>query len=102
LKALHPARKGELVLGLDEQVNMRALQADVHDPDALAQASGDRRVAHGLVQCSSPHVADGCHDAQHDVQCLIRPDLRTRLMRRPGTCALRLAPCSFALTAASK
>jgi hypothetical protein len=49
LEALHPPAQRLLVVGLDEQMNMRPLNADVHDADPLAQRRGDRRVPHSLV-----------------------------------------------------
>src|SRR4051794_19219284 len=32
LKALHPTRKGDLVVGLDDQMDVRLLNADVDNP----------------------------------------------------------------------
>ncbi|HEX8107071.1 MAG TPA: hypothetical protein VF516_05045 [Kofleriaceae bacterium] len=35
-ETLHPACERSLVIGLDDQVDVRALQGDMHDPEPLA------------------------------------------------------------------
>jgi hypothetical protein len=81
LESLHPARKGELVLCLHQHVNMRPLNADVHDPHPFAQRRNDRRVTHGLVERASTHVPDNRHDAHHDMQRVARLDGLSLLVR---------------------
>jgi len=71
-EALHAARKRELVVRLDEHVHMVPLDADVHDPDPLAQRCRDRRLAHRLVQLSSTHVSNGLDHPHDDVQRKLR------------------------------
>jgi hypothetical protein len=55
------------VIGLDEQMNMRALQTDVHDPELLAQRRRDRGVAQRLVHRASPQAPDLRRNSHHDV-----------------------------------
>jgi len=38
LEALHPGRQGTLVVGLDDQMQVRALDTEVHDPEGLRAA----------------------------------------------------------------
>jgi hypothetical protein len=67
LEALHPAGERGLVVGLDQHVHMSSLQADVDDPEPLAQRRRDRRIAHGLVQLAPPQAAHRRRDPHHDV-----------------------------------
>src|SRR5262245_39576387 len=53
-EALHSASEGRLVLSLDKHVDVVPLQADVDDPEPLAQRGGDRRLAHRLVEPATP------------------------------------------------
>jgi hypothetical protein len=102
LESLHAPRKRELVLGLDQQVHVRALDTDVHDPELLALRRREGRVADGLVHVSSSQIPDDGNDTEHDMQRLLRADLRALLMRRAGPRPDRLAPCALALPAASE
>ena len=72
LEALHARRQGGLVVGLDDEVEMRALDAEVDDPEVLAARRGERRLADRLVGEPSPQVADVSDDAQHDVDRMSR------------------------------
>ena len=90
LKALHPAAEGSLVVGLDEQMNMRLLDTDVDDADSLAKRRGDRCITQGLVQRSPSHATDGRYDPQHHVQCTSRIDRGARLVTRTRASALWL------------
>ena len=96
LESLHAARERLGVLCLDEHVNVRALDADVHDPEALPERGGDRRFAQRLVHRTLAQVADGLDDAHHDVQRMIRPDRRSRAMTRARAAPARLPPGSLA------
>ncbi len=64
------------MLGLDEHVDMVSLQADMDDPDVLAERGGDRGTAHRLIQRTATEAADLRHDAHHDVQRLIGLEVR--------------------------
>jgi hypothetical protein len=96
LEALHPARERQLVVGLDEQVDVVALDADVHDPKhaglfvrELAPRDRDRRFAQGFVHVPLAQGADLADDPQHDMHGLIALELRARLVWGTGTRALR-------------
>src|SRR5262245_6302473 len=63
---------------------MRALDAEVNDPEVLAQGRRQRRLADRLVGEPSAQVADVSDDAQHDVDRMPRGELGPYLVRRPG------------------
>ena len=96
LEALHATRERGLVLGLDEQMHVRALDADVDHANAFADRSHDRRVAYGLVQTAAPQAADGGHHAQRDVLRVASIDRRPRLVRRASAPMRWLAPGALA------
>jgi len=70
LEALHAQAERRLVLGLDEHMQVRSLDAHVNDAEPLAQRRRDRRTADRLcTSCgtassprlarpASPHAAD--------------------------------------------
>jgi hypothetical protein len=72
LKALHPRREGTLAVGLHEQMQMRSLNAEVHDPKVLAPRGGQRGLADRLVRRPAAQVADLANDAQYDVHWMPR------------------------------
>ena len=72
LKALHPRGKRALVVGLDEQVQVVALDAQVHDPEVLAPCGGKCRLAHRLVRRAAAQVADRRNHSQDDVHRMPR------------------------------
>jgi hypothetical protein len=80
-------------------VNVGALQRDVNDPKPLAQRRRDRGLAQRLVHRASPQATDLRRDPHHDVQRVIRLELRPRLVPFPGTRAPGL-PSSTAPLAA--
>src|SRR6185503_1756127 len=63
LEALHPRGERALVLGLDDQVQVGALDAEVDDAKVLAQRGGQRGLAHRLVGGTPAQVADHGQDA---------------------------------------
>src|SRR5215475_9149068 len=67
LEALHPQGQCLLVLGLDEQVEMAALNADMHDPKVVAPRRGEGGFADGAIGDPAPQVADYANDAQNHV-----------------------------------
>src|SRR5213078_4277299 len=50
-----------------EQVDVVALDAEVDDPEVLAQRGGERRFADRLVHAATAQVADRADDPQHHV-----------------------------------
>jgi hypothetical protein len=67
LKSLHPRRQRLLVLCLDDQMDVRALDADVHDTEILAPGCRQRCFADRLVHTAAAQVADGADGAQYHV-----------------------------------
>src|SRR5678815_5524541 len=65
-------------------MKMRALDAEVDDPEVLAARRGERRIADRLVGEPSAQVADCSDDAQHDVDRMPRGELGPYLVRRPA------------------
>src|SRR5262245_24879330 len=63
---------------------MRALDAQMDDPEVLAARRGERRLADCLVREPAPQVADVLDDAQHDVDRIPLGELGPFLVRRPG------------------
>ena len=72
LKALHPRGERALVLGLDEQMQVIALNAEVHDPELLAPRGGQRGLAHRLVRRATAQIADRTNHAHDDVHRMPR------------------------------
>ena len=81
LKALHSRRQRALVVGLDEQMQMIALDAEVHDPEVLASRGRQRRLAHCFVCRAAAQVVDVTHDAQDHVHRVPRLQLGPRPVR---------------------
>ena len=54
LEALHAPGQRQLVIGLDQQVHVRALDAELHDAEVLAQRRGQRGLAERLVHAPPP------------------------------------------------
>src|SRR5678816_4181978 len=81
-------------------MKMRALDAEVDDPEVLAARRGERRIADRLVGEPSAQVADVSDDAQHDVDRMPRGELGPYLVRRsgPGLALATRAPLAAALT----
>src|SRR5678816_4172575 len=63
---------------------VRALDAEVDDPEVLAARRCQRRLANRLVGEPSAQVADVSDDAQHHVDRMSRGELGPNLVRRPG------------------
>ena len=91
LEALHPPRQGLLVEGFDEQVDVRALDADVHDPEVLAPGGGERGLADRAIREPAAQGADRADDPQDHVDRVPCMEVWTGLVRRTGPPALRLA-----------
>jgi hypothetical protein len=65
LEALHAPREGGLVLRLDQQVNMRALDTEMHDPEVSAPRGDARCLADRLIRLPAPQAADGLDSPQN-------------------------------------
>jgi hypothetical protein len=79
LERLHAERQRRAIRRLDEQVNMRALDAQLHDVKRVVLQHGDRRLANRCVglaraQASACNLGD---DAQRDVKRRVRGQLRS-------------------------
>jgi hypothetical protein len=96
-KALHPAGERGLVLGLDDQVHVVALQRDVDDTEPLTQRSRDRGIVHRLVHPAAPQAAHRRSDPHHHVQRVIRLEVRPRPVPLARPWPLRLATSAAAL-----
>ena len=81
LEALHPQRQGRLVVGFDEQVNVRALDAEVDDPEILAPGGRERRFPDRAIGEPAAQVADRADDAQDHVDWVPREELGSGLVR---------------------
>ncbi|HEX3764372.1 MAG TPA: hypothetical protein VHW23_37010 [Kofleriaceae bacterium] len=100
LEALHPPGQRRLVAGLHEQVDVRALDAEVDDVKVLAQRGGERRLADRLVDAAPAQVADRADHPQRDVHGIPRVQERPLLVRRAGPRPLGRPPCPASLAAA--
>jgi hypothetical protein len=67
-EALHALRERGLARRLDDQVKVRALDAQVHDASTVVVLRDrDGRVANARVEVAAAQVADAWHDARDDV-----------------------------------
>jgi hypothetical protein len=81
LEALHARCERVLVVGLDEQVEMRALDAEVDDAEVVAPGGRERGLADRLVGEPAAQVADRADHPQDDVHRVPRDKLRPYLVR---------------------
>jgi hypothetical protein len=100
LKALHAARERELVVGFDDQVYMRALDAEVHDMEVCARCDRIRSSANRVVRAPAAQVADGLDDTQHDMDWVASRQRGTHAMRSAGAMAFGLTACMPTFTTA--
>jgi hypothetical protein len=89
LEPLHPPGQRVLAIGLDEQVDVGALDAEVNDPEILALRRRDRGFADRLIHAATAQVTDGSDHAQHDVHRVPGIERRPLLVRRACPLALR-------------
>ena len=89
LEPLHSAGQHALVAGLDQQVDVRPLDAELHDAEVLAQRRGQRGFPDRLVHAAAAQVADGAHDPQDHVNRVPGMQERPLLVRRAGPLAVR-------------
>src|SRR5262249_30999463 len=72
LEALHPGREGLLVVSLDEQMQVIALDAEMNDPEAFSPGGRERGFADRLVGAAATQIANRADHAQHDVNRVAR------------------------------
>ena len=96
---LHPVRQRAPVLGLDDQVQVRALHAQVHDPERLELQHRERRLADRQIHVARAQRADARHHARHDMHRLARAQLRPALVPLARPRPLRRSPGARALAA---
>jgi hypothetical protein len=99
LKALHSSGQRELVVGLDQQVDVCPLDAELDDAEVLASRCGERGLADRLVHAPPAQVADGADHPQDDVNRVPRVQERSFLVRRPRSLPLRRATSAAPLAA---
>src|SRR4029078_12921428 len=89
-----------LVVGLDEQVYVVVLDAQMDDPEVLAPRRGQRRLANRPVDTAAAQVTYGADRPQGDVNRIACMEKRPRLVRRAGADALRRTTSTSALATA--
>jgi hypothetical protein len=100
LEALHPPGERLRVVGLHQQVNMRALDAEVDDAEVLAQRRGQGRLADRLVDAAAAQVADRADHPEHHMDRVPLVVNRPGLVRRARPLALGGPPRPPPLAAA--
>lgn len=81
LEALHPLSQRRLVVGLHQQVDVRALDAEMDDAEVLAQRGRERGFTDRVIHASPPQVAHRADDAQRDMHRIPRVQERPLLVR---------------------
>ena len=64
---LHAAAQRVTVVRLGQEVQVVALDREVHQPEPEAVASVSERTSDGSEHCAAAQRLDGVHDAQRDV-----------------------------------
>jgi hypothetical protein len=83
LEALHPQRQRTLVVSLDQEMDVRSLQAEVHDPEVLTARSRERRFTDRLIRAPPAQIADCIDHAQYDVNRIPSMEKWPLLVRCP-------------------
>jgi hypothetical protein len=81
LESLHPRSQRALVLGLDEQVHVRALNAEVDDPEVLAPGGRQRGLPDRVIDAAATQVADRADRTQHDMHRIACVQVRPLFVR---------------------
>ena len=100
LEALHADSERALVIGLDQQVDVVVLDAQLHDAEVLAARRRQRGLADGLVDTTAAKLSDRCNHAQRDMHRIAGVQERPLLVRRARPLALRRTTGAAALAAA--
>jgi len=100
LEAPHALRQRRPIVGLDEQVDVVALDRHMDDPEVIAPRCGERRLAHRVIRVTTAQVLDPVGDPERHVDGVSRIVDRSGLvpLARPRT--LRGPTCPPALAAA--
>jgi len=99
LEALHTVGERALVVGLDQQMDVGTLDAEVHDAEVLPHRRDERGFADRMVDAAPAQVTDRAHHPQHDVHGIPRVEIRPFLVRCTGPLALRRPPSTAPLAA---
>src|SRR3569623_96580 len=99
LKCLHPAREGHPIVRLDQQVQMVALDAEVHDPAVRALADRERGPADRAIDIGVADPTELLGDAERDEHRLRRLELGPDLVALARTATLGRAAQLHAATA---
>jgi hypothetical protein len=89
LEALHPPGQGSLVVGLDQQMDVRSLEAELDDAKVFAARSGQRGLADRLVHAAPAQIADSADHPQRDMHRVPCVQERPLPVRRARPRALR-------------
>ena len=87
------------MVGLDDQVQVIALDGVVDDAHAEALLRRAHRILDGLLAAEAAEEADGEEQAERDVNGMPRRKLRPAQVWHAGPLALRLAPGALPLSA---
>ena len=105
LETLHPFRERPAVIGLDQQMDVVVLDAEVNDPEVVPTRGDQRRLANGLIGTPPTQSADGIDRAKNDVNRVPRVQIRSLRMGEPARAPLggrpaprRLPPRSLNIT----
>jgi hypothetical protein len=88
-----------LVLGLDQQVHVAPLDAEVDDPEVITARRRERRLADRVIHAAATEVADGGDRPQHHVHWMPCMQKRPRLVWRPCARPLGRPTCAASLAA---
>ena len=102
LEALHADSERALVIGLDQQMDVIVLDAQLHDAEVLAARRRQRGLSNRLVGTAATKLPDRRDHAQRDVHGIPGVQERALLVRRARPLALRRTTGAAALTAARR
>jgi hypothetical protein len=88
------------VVSFDEQVDVRTLDAEVHDPEVLTPGGGERGFADRPIDAPAAQVADRPDHSQHNVDGIPLVEIRPLLVRGTGPLTLRGTTSTAPLAAA--
>jgi hypothetical protein len=98
-EALDPLGERALAVGLDDEVDMVALDGHVDDAEVLAPGGDDRRLAQREVDVAAAQPGGTADDPHRHVHRMSSVVLGPRCVGRTWALALRLAPRARALAA---
>src|SRR3954463_11209313 len=101
LEALHALREGATAPCFDHQMHMRALDADVHDPEVGATKRRDHCLAKSVVGIEPAKALNLFEGADRDLHGLARLERRTTRVRRTRPLGKARASRACALSTAA-